>query len=400
MNSWIQLKTTPSLLVTLTLLCFGLLPRAQAVLPPPDGGYPHFNTAEGQNALFSLTTGQWNTALGAFTLWRNTDGSYNTAVGTAALLLNVGNQNVGQGVQNTAVGAAALLSNTTGSNNTAVGTAALENNDSTGNGFASFNTAVGSGALSFNINGGSNTAVGYNALTSNDSTGNGFANFNTAVGFQALSSNTDGSDNTAVGWHALTSNHSSFNTAIGTAALQNNDLGFGNAAVGDNALYDNTSGARNTAVGSGALFSNTGGDNTAVGNSAGINITGIGIIDIGSGAYGVSGESGVIRIGSDFSGHNACYINGILPNAMPYSTAVDTVSIDLATGQLYHYHDSAPIAAAEQSRKIQEQEATIAELKSEMKILITRIEEQDAKIQKVSAPLEASKPAPQVVNNP
>jgi hypothetical protein len=29
----------------------------QAVVPPPDGGYPNFNTAEGQNALFSLTTG-------------------------------------------------------------------------------------------------------------------------------------------------------------------------------------------------------------------------------------------------------------------------------------------------------------------------------------------------------
>ena len=33
------------------ILCIGLLPRAQAVVPPPDGGYPNFNTAEGQNAL-------------------------------------------------------------------------------------------------------------------------------------------------------------------------------------------------------------------------------------------------------------------------------------------------------------------------------------------------------------
>jgi hypothetical protein len=29
----------------------------QAVVPPPDGGYPNFNTAEGEDALFNLTTG-------------------------------------------------------------------------------------------------------------------------------------------------------------------------------------------------------------------------------------------------------------------------------------------------------------------------------------------------------
>src|SRR6478752_5907490 len=114
----------------------GLSPLVQAVVPSPDGGYPNVNTAEGQNALFSLTTGQWNTALGGFTLWRNTDGSFNTAVGTGALLLNVGNQSTLEGVQNTAVGAAALLSNSTGSSNTAVGALALENNT------ASFNTAM------------------------------------------------------------------------------------------------------------------------------------------------------------------------------------------------------------------------------------------------------------------
>jgi hypothetical protein len=39
------------------LACFALLPGAQAVSPPPDGGYAGGNTAEGRNALFSLTTG-------------------------------------------------------------------------------------------------------------------------------------------------------------------------------------------------------------------------------------------------------------------------------------------------------------------------------------------------------
>jgi hypothetical protein len=52
--------------------CFTLSELAQAVNPPPDGGYPGFNTAEGQNALFNLTTGVGNAAVGWFSLWSNT----------------------------------------------------------------------------------------------------------------------------------------------------------------------------------------------------------------------------------------------------------------------------------------------------------------------------------------
>ena len=41
-------RTRPMLLfIPLMLGCFALLPRAQAVGPAPDGGYPRFNTAEG-----------------------------------------------------------------------------------------------------------------------------------------------------------------------------------------------------------------------------------------------------------------------------------------------------------------------------------------------------------------
>ena len=75
MNPLIRLKTTSLLLITLALLYFELLPQAQAVVPPPDGGYPGFNTAEGQNALLNLTTGSANTAVGWYSLFSNTEGN-------------------------------------------------------------------------------------------------------------------------------------------------------------------------------------------------------------------------------------------------------------------------------------------------------------------------------------
>src|SRR5262249_26255630 len=87
----------------LTLVCFAHLPISQAVVPPPDGGYPNFTTAEGQNALHSLTTGAANTALGAYSLFSTTTASFNTSVGALALVLNTGESN-------TAVGGAALFS--------------------------------------------------------------------------------------------------------------------------------------------------------------------------------------------------------------------------------------------------------------------------------------------------
>src|SRR5262249_62343332 len=91
MHPLIQLKQVPVFFVALA--CFKLLSGAQAVVPPPDGGYPNFTTAEGQNALHSLTTGAANTALGAYSLFGTTTGSFNTAVGAGALDLNTGDEN-------------------------------------------------------------------------------------------------------------------------------------------------------------------------------------------------------------------------------------------------------------------------------------------------------------------
>jgi len=49
---------------------------------------------------------------------------------------------------------------------------------------------------------------------------------------------------------------------------------------------------------------------------------------------------------------------------------------------------------------VAKQEATIAQQQRGMDAVTARLDEQAAQIQKVSAQLEASKPAPQVVNNP
>src|SRR5437867_8204673 len=119
MNPLIQFqKAAPVFFVALAVACFELSPAAQAVMPAPDGGYPGGNTAEGQNALLSLTTGGFNTAVGFLSLRTNTVGAFNTAVGAGTLLSNTADQN-------TAMGTATLLSNTNGAQNTATGAFAL-----------------------------------------------------------------------------------------------------------------------------------------------------------------------------------------------------------------------------------------------------------------------------------
>src|SRR6059058_2094854 len=138
-----------SFLITLALLCFALLPEAQAVLnPPPDGGYPEGNTAEGQAALFSLTTGVANTAIGWLSLNTLDSGKFNTAIGAGTLIGNTANQN-------TATGAGALFNTFIGGNNTANGAFALFNNLQGGD-----NTAIGIGALSNNTTGSQQCCIG------------------------------------------------------------------------------------------------------------------------------------------------------------------------------------------------------------------------------------------------
>jgi len=190
---------------------FALLQPVQAVVPPPDGGYPNYNTAEGTNALQHVTTGAGNTAAGWYSLFTTSTGSLNTAVG-----------------------AGTLLSNSTGSNNTANGALALFLN-STGD----FNTAIGEGALFSNTEGYGNTATGISALHDNTT---GF--WNTAIGNSTLSANVNGQSN----------------TALGTGALESNTSGSGNTALGQGAGGGVTTASHVTCIGFGAGGANL--DNT------------------------------------------------------------------------------------------------------------------------------------------
>jgi hypothetical protein len=309
----------PTLLIICSLICVAFLSKSQAVSPPPDGGYAGGNTAEGQNALLSLTTGTYNTALGFYSLLSDSTGKFNTGVGAGTLLVNTADEN-------TATGAGALLSNTTGTENTATGTFSLFNNTT-----GSFNTATGSRVLFANTTGTENTANGAFALSANTDGG-----FNTAIGAFALANNT-GSENTAMGVNTLQSNTAGGNTAVGANALRDNTTGFQNTAVGHSALFDNTDGTFNTAIGASALvlntsdgntacgnvalFNNTGSNNTALGNGAGTNLTtGSNNIDIGYIVGGVAGESNTIRIGN--SDITNTFISGISGTNSPGGVAV------------------------------------------------------------------------------
>jgi hypothetical protein len=50
-------------------------------------------------------------------------------------------------------------------------------------------------------------------------------------------------------------------------------------------------------------------------------------------------------------------------------------------------------------KKVEQQQASITELKGEMQTMVAQLKEQAAQIQKVSAQVQVSKPAPQVVVN-
>jgi hypothetical protein len=390
-TSSIQLGTTISPLLfclVLAFTCFAFLPKAQAVSPPPDGGYPGFNTAEGQNALLHLTIGTANTAIGWLSLENVTTASFNTGVGAGTLVLNSGDQN-------TATGAAALLLNTTGAGNTANGALALLNNT-----IGSENTAVGDSALQSNTTGGQNTATGFNTLRSNN-TGEG----NTATGFGALSNNTTGGNNIALGYNA---------GALLTTGNSNIDIG--NIGVADE--------SNTIRIGAGqtrTFIAGIRGRTTGIADAVPV------FID-SAGQLGTTSSSRRFKNAIKPMEQVSEAILALTPVTFHYkSDATGTPQFGLIAeevakvnpalvvrdenGEIYTVRYEAVNAMLlneflKEHRKVQEQEATIAQLKAndvaqlkEIKALAATLKEQASEIQKVSAQGELQKAAPQTVLN-
>ena len=380
-----------SILLSLLTNC-AFLPPATAVVPPPDGWYPGFNTAEGQNALSSLTTGVANTANGWFSLFSNTDGSYNTAVGAGTLLFNMGDQKTNDGLSNTAIGTAALLLNTTGSENTAVGTAALLNNDSDGN------AAFGAFALNSNTTGIGNAANGAGALRVNTA-----GNFNAAIGQGALMNNTIG--------HA--------NTAVGVSALPNNTTGFGNVGLG-------VSAGLNVSTASGVVCIRSDGDNvdntTWIGNIYGVTSqsgTTAPVIVSDNGQLGTVASSKRFKKDIATMDKASEIILSLRPVTFHYKNDVkETAQFGLIAEEVANVNPALVLPDKEgkpysvrydqvnamllneflkEHRTVQEQKATIVELRQNFAQQQKEMDALTAGLQKVSAQLELGKSAPQTV---
>jgi len=382
----ILIKTSiggPFLRLYFMAIALGLLalaPGMRAVIPPPGGGYPGANTAEGQDALLSLTTGGWNTAIGFESLRTNTAGQFNTGVGAGTLYGNTGNQN-------TALGAVALFSNTTGSDNTAAGFEALFSN-TTGYG----NTATGIEALDSNTTGYNNIAIGTKALLHNTT---GF--YNTAVGQEALANCTTGSYNMALGPGAgenVISAHNVICIGMGISA--------GGANVSNSCYIGNIFGS--TSSNGAAVLVNSNGRLGTMTSSARfkeaikpMDKASETILTLRPVSFRYKKE--IDPQGIREFGLVAEEVEKVNPDLIvrdkdgkPYSVLYDQVNAMLLNEFLKEHRK-----VEAQERKIGEQEATISELKKDLQTVVARLTDQDSKIQRVNAELEMSKRSGHVV---
>ena len=444
--------------LAIALCSFAFSPSLKAQACPTTCG-PGLNTGVGNNALSSVNAaggGINNTAVGFGALRQTTTGFYNTAVGTRALENNVtGNFNMAIGTEalnqntanfNLAIGFRVGFMNTTGNHLTGIGAAALRNN-TTGD----QNTAIGADALRENTNGLQNTAVGGAALTNLNGSNN-----NTAVGFSALTSLSAGTENVAVGREALRdlTTGANWNTGVGDQALLRVTTGDHNTALGEQAGDTTTTGNNNIRIGahSGQNEAGTvsdvncidspgdtnGGQNTPnrtyIGNIVGVATGGpapsVPVIIDQDGQLGTvvssrrfkkdikpmdQASEAILKLKPvTFHYKNRDNKNDLTPQFGLIAEDVEQVDRDLVVygkdGKVLSVrYDSVDVMLLneflKEHQKVEEQQASIADLKSTvalqqkaMQVLTAQLKEQSEQIQKVSAQIEVSKPAPRTVS--
>jgi hypothetical protein len=370
---------------------FALSPAVRAVSPPPDGGYANGNTAEGTDALFSLTIGTDNTAAGFLALFHNTTGFDNTANGFEALALNT------TGFQNVANGFQALFHNTTGFQNAA-------------NGFE---------ALFENTSGFHNTANGFEALLRNTT-----GNHNTANGDRALEGNTTGNDNTTDGAHSLGANTTgSRNIALGFGAGANLTTGNDNIDIGNAGVVGEANTIRIGTEGTQSA--------TFIAGISGATVAGgVGVIVDASGHLGTVSSSkrfkdqikpmdkaseGILALRPVTFHYKKEFDPESIPQFGLIAEEVEQVNPNLvardAKGQVFTVRYEAVNAmllneflkehkkVEEQQRKLSEQDRKVREQETAIAKQQKQIEALTAGLQRVSAQVEMSRPAPQMVLN-
>ena len=388
------MKNIIRLILSLTFVCLGAVAAVQAVVPPPDGGYPGGNTAEGQNALLNLTSGGFNTAVGWLSLRTVTSGSFNTSVGAGALFRTNGDEN-------TAIGTAALLSNATGIQNTATGALALfsntgaADNSSWPSGIAgSFNTANGDRALFSNTTVAANTAMGGSALLDNT-----IGSSNTAVGSLALNNNSSGNNNIALGFFAGGGvSRADEVIAIGTLGQNvSNSCYIGQIysniqpQVGtDPDLVTINSNGR---LGRANISSRRYKHDIQPMHAASETIYGLKPVSFRyhkqydqtqTVAFGLIAEE-VAEVNPDLVGRN--------PEGLPESVRYEQINAMLLNEFLKEHR-----RGEEQDCKIQEQDTMIAVLKSEIRNLATMVSDQASELRNVSAQLQINNAAAQEIS--
>jgi hypothetical protein len=369
------------------LACVAFLPQMLA----QDDNFTTSNTPEGFHALFHQTDNTFNTGVGWLSLFTQTTATANTGCGAGTLALNTGDNN-------TALGAAALEFNTGGTRN----------------------NAVGSFALLFNLGGSFNNAHGSLALENN---AGGIEN--DAFGDQALLSSVTGDGNTAVGDNALLSQDgASFNTGVGKDAGITITTGSDNVCIGHNAGNGIVDGSDIIAIGSAAtgIFANFG-PTCFIGNIDGEPTSDIGstvtvLIDSNNN-LGTFASSRHVKHDIKPMDKASEVILALKPVSFKYNhdvkgtpcfgliaEDVDQVDRDLVVRdkngepQTVRYEQINAMLLNEflkEHKKVEEQQASISQLKSDMQTMVAQLKEQAAQIQKVSAQLEVNKPAPQVV---